>query len=148
MIYVFVKLKSKDIYKLGDKKKCYHTVINDKNVDELNKLQFLNCLDTIYFDERASERYIRNLHNQSKNYKRANLTRSELSYLLKEGDEKNRKIIESGFKNFMQINKTDCETNLKIDGLKIHSKGQSHQLNNSLAQLRPHARYLREKNNR
>ncbi len=138
----------KGIYKLGDKKKKIYAVTNPKDVDDINVLQFLNCFDTIFFDEKANEKYIRFLHDKSKKFKRANLTRSELSFLIKEGDENNRKTIEAGFKNFMKINKSDCETNLKIEGQSIHSKGKAYKLNDSLAQLRPHAARLREQNSR
>lgn len=131
------------IYKLGDKKKSFYTITNEKDVDEINKLQFLNCLDTIFFDERATESYIRKLAHQTKSFTRANVTTSELSYLIKDGDAENKRIIESGYKNFMRIGKTDCEIDLRIDGLKIHSRGKDHKLNNTQAQLRPHAASLR-----
>lgn len=143
---IVLVLYDKDIYKLGDKKKNFFIVTNPKDIDEVNVLQFLNCFDTIFFDEKANERYIRELHTKSKKFKRANLTRSELSFLIKEGDEDNRRTIEAGFKNFMKINKSDCETNLKIEGLNIHSKGKVHKLNDSLAQLRSHAARLRKRN--
>jgi hypothetical protein len=136
----------KGIYKIGDKKKTTYNITNAKNVNDLNILQFLNCFETIYFNEKATESYIQNIHIQSKKFKKANITKSELSYLIKENDEENKKTIEAGFKNFMVINTTDCETNLKIDGLKIHSKGQAQKLHESLAQLRPHAERLRNKN--
>lgn len=138
----------KDIYKIGDKKKTIYNVTNDKNVNDLNILQFLNCLETIYFSEKANENYIHSLNKQSKRYKRANISKSELSFLIKENDGENKRTIEAGFKNFMVINTSDCETKLKIDGLKIHSKGQACKLHESLAQLRPHAVKIKEKNRR
>lgn len=137
----------RNIYKLGDKKKIFFTLNNTKDIEEINVLQFLNCFNTIFFDEKANERYIRDLHAKSLKFKRANLTLSELSFLIKEGDEENRRAIEAGYKNLMRINKSDCETNLKIEGLSIHSKGKVHKLNDSLAQLRPHAARLRERYN-
>jgi hypothetical protein len=63
--------------------------------------------------------------------------------LIKEGDEENRKLVEAGFKNFMRISKTDCETELKIEGLNIHSKGKKHQLSDRLAQYRPYIERMR-----
>jgi hypothetical protein len=133
----------KNIYKLGDNRKQFHYITNTANIDDINKLQFLNCLDTIYFNDKVNLAYIKKLHNESKKHKRANVTRGQLGFLIKEGDEENRRTIEAGFKNFLQINKTDCEINLKIDGLKIHSKGKKHKLNDSLAQIRPHVDRLR-----
>ena len=115
-------------------------IINIKNINDINKLQFLNCINTIYFDEKTTEKYLKNLHEKSKKHKRANLTKSELSYLVKENDEDNKRTIMSGFKNFMIINTTDCEINLTIDGLKIHSNGLTKKLDNCISQLRPHAK--------
>jgi hypothetical protein len=129
----------KDIYKLGDKKKFYHSITKDESLNDINVLQFLNCIETIFFDEKANENYIKDLHKKALQYKRANMTSSELSYLLNENEKENKEIMESGFKNLMRINKSDCQTQLKIDGLKIHSRGQAHKLNDSFAQLRPHA---------
>ena len=136
-------LYDKDIYKLGDKKKKFHIVSNPKDVDEINVLQFLNCISTIFFDEKANETYIRYLHKKSKKFKKANVTRIELSYLIKKGEENNKETVKTGFKNFMKTNNSDCETNLKIEGLRIHSKGKAHKVSNNIAQLRPHASKLR-----
>ena len=47
-----------------------------------------------------------------------------------------------GQKNLMIMNMTDCETGLKISGLKIHAKGKNHKLNPSMAQTRPHVEKL------
>jgi len=134
----------KDIYKLGDKKKQHQIITDVKNIDELNILQFLNCIETVFFNEKATEAYIRSIEVQSKKYRRANQTRSEVGYLIKENDDTNRRIVESGFKNFLQVKKTDCEINLKIDGLKIHSKGKKHELTDRMLQLRPYVQRVRK----
>ncbi|MBK6731497.1 MAG: hypothetical protein IPG60_11255 [Bacteroidetes bacterium] len=128
----------KDIYKVGDKKKKFLNVTSMQNIDDLNKLQFLNCLGTLYFDDSIDESYIRKLHYLAKNHERAHMTKSVVGFLIKEGDEENKRIIESGFKNLMMINKTDCLTNLQVEGIKIHSKGRLNKLNETLAQERPH----------
>lgn len=129
----------RDIYKIGDKKNKYLNISNEKNIDDLNKLQFLNCFGTIFFDESINEIYIRKLHVLAKKYDRAHKTKSEVSFLMKKGDEKNERTVEAGFKNLMMINKTEGLVNLQLDSVKIHSKGRSHILNDRLAQLRPHA---------
>lgn len=140
---ILIVLYDSNIYKLGDRKKKYHKITNNKNVDDLNILQFLNCIETVYFNELATEQYIKRLHKDSMKFHRANIPYSELSYLLKDDEKYNNKIVESGFKNLVSINKTNCEIGLCIDGLKIHSNGKHYKLDDVVAQLRPHARNMR-----
>jgi len=141
---IVLVLYDKDIYKLGDKKKQVNIVGNVEDVDALNILQFLNCIDTVFFNDKASEAYIRTIEIRSKRYYRANQTRSEMGYLIRENDDINRQTVESGYKNFMQIKKTDCEIDLKIDGLKLHSKGKNHELTDRMVQLRSYVQKLQK----
>lgn len=122
------------IYKVGNRKQLCVPVNQTNSVNEINKLQYVNCFETIYFDEKISEDYIRNLHQVSKKYKRANQSKSELSYIVHEGEDS--KEIISGKQNLMIFNSSDCETNLKVDVIKIHSNGQAHKLNSTMAQSR------------
>jgi hypothetical protein len=124
------------IYKVGDKKQKSHIITNEQEIDSLNILQFLNCLETIYFDEKASENYIRSLYSKSKKFKRANITQSELNFLIKENETKDE-IINPRKENLITVRTSDCEINLKVGGLKIHSKGLLHKLKPTLAQYRP-----------
>lgn len=124
-----------DIYKVGDKKQKAYSIIKEEDIDSLNILQFINCFETIFFDEKAGETYIRYLFNKSKRFKRANVSSASLSYLFRDGDNQDE-IIESGKKNLIIMNSSDCETNLKIDGVKVHSRGAAHKLHPSAAQLR------------
>lgn len=124
-----------DIYKVGDKKQKAYSIIKEEDIDSLNILQFINCFETIFFDEKANENYIRYLYNKSKRFKRANVSRAGLSYLFRDGDNQ-EEMIKSGKKNLIIMNSSDCETNLKIDGVKIHSRGAAHKLHPSAAQLR------------
>lgn len=124
-----------DIYKVGDKKQKSYSITKEEDIDSLNILQFINCFETIFFDEKADEIYIRHLFKKSKRFKRANVSRAGLSYLFKDGDNQ-EEIVKSGKKNLIIMNSTDCETNLKIDGVKIHSRGAAHKLHPSAAQLR------------
>lgn len=136
------------IYKLGNRKQKYLIVQKTHDIDEINKLQFVNCFETIFFDEKATELYVRQLFQESKKFKRANVSTSELSYIFKEGDDQ-QKIIESGRKNLFVFGSTDCETKLIIDGLKVHSNGKAHKFNNSVAQLRHHPeKLMRNENSR
>ena len=142
-LQIFIPLSSEvaliffdpDIYKVGDKKRKSYSITKEEDVNSLNILHFINCFETIFFDEKADEAYIKFLFDKSKKYKRANLSKSELNYLLKDGDNQ-EEIFKSGKKNLIILNSTDCETNLKIEGVKIHSRGAAHKLNSSGAQLR------------
>ncbi len=131
------------IYKVGFKKQQHHEIHNIDDVDSLNVLQIINCFETIYFNELASEHYIRKLINQSKRFKRANDRKTELSYIVKDG-ENHDKILKSGKPNLVIMGSSDCETKLKIGGLKMHSKSKGVRLHPSMAQLRPHAARIRE----
>lgn len=131
------------IYKVGYKKQNILKITDPNDVDRINILQFINCFDTIFFDEKVTEHYIKNLHEQSKKFKRANIAKAELSYLV-ENDSDYKQMKNLGQKNLMIMNTTDCEIGLDITGLKIHSNGKSHNLNPSMAQLRPHAEKIRK----
>ena len=130
------------IYKVGFKKQKIYRIIKQQDIDSINILQFVNCFDTVYFNDKASETYIKKLHDSSKKYKRANVSRSELNYLI-ENEKDRQEYLKSGKKNFLIVGNSDCETQLNIDGLKIHSKGKVHQLNPTLSQLRPHAEKMK-----
>lgn len=129
---IILVLFDSGIYKVGYKKQRVFEITKKEDINKLNILQFINCHGTVFFDEKASEAYIRMLHNKSKKYKRANVNKTELSYIFDEGEQK----------NLMIFGSSDCETQLKIDGIKIHSKGKSHKLNPSMSQLRSHPEKL------
>jgi hypothetical protein len=128
------------IYKVGNKRDKFLLINNQKDIDSLNTLQFINCLTTIYFNEKTSEEYIKKIHQQSKKFKRANQGKSELSYLVKEGEIPSEILKEK--ENLIIMNATDCETKLEIKGLKIHSKGKAMKSVNG-NELRAHPEKLR-----
>jgi hypothetical protein len=129
------------IYKVGDKKKKYLELSNSSDIDAMNTLQFINCFETIYFDEKAYEEYIRKIEANSKKFKRANVTHSSLSHLIKEGE--NEDEILKGKQNLMVFGSTDCEMKLQISGIKIHDNGKNYKFDSSAAQLRKHCKALR-----
>lgn len=136
------------IYKVGFKKRKSHQIKNSVDVDNLNILQFVNCFETIFFDEKATEHYIRKLFEISRKYKKANQAKSELSYIMMEGED-SEKIVNSGKKNLLITGSTDCEINLDINGIKMHSGSKGKKLHPSMAQLRPWpSRVLENKNSR
>lgn len=129
------------IYKIGDKKKRYLEIRNISDVDSLNKLQFINCFKTIYFDEKADELYISKIANISKKYRRANITQNTLSHLIKDGE--NEAKILKGQQNLMIFRSTDCECKLDVAGIKIHDNGKSYKFDSSAVQLRKHCKSFR-----
>jgi hypothetical protein len=122
------------IYKIGNKKDRTVVITKKEDIDQLNILQFVNCLSTIFFNKMITEDYILFLNNQSKKYSRANDPKLEMSYIIGKDDDKQE--ILSGKENLMIFNSTDCEINLNPSFLKIHSNGKHHKLNSTLAQVR------------
>jgi hypothetical protein len=148
-LQIFVPLNNKlvlllfdsHIYKIGDKKKKYLTIDNDSDVNEINKLQFVNCFETIYFDEKATETYIRKIFEDSKKYKRANVPSVELGYILDENIVQPKN--ETNKENFMISGCSDCETKLNVSGIKIHQEGKSYKFDNCVVQVRAHCKSYR-----
>lgn len=125
------------IYKVGDKKQRTLVLKKESCVDQINKLQFINCLETIFFDENASEDYIRKLRAESLKYKRANISKSELGYI-NEKHKENKDDLDVK-DNLIIFSETNCEIKLKIEGIKIHSNGKAYKLTSSARQLRKNA---------
>lgn len=115
-----------------------------KILDESKNM--VNILDVIIADVIEKGDNEKNYHQKSKKYKRANVNRTTLTHLIKDG--KNEQEILKGPKNLIAQRASDCECNLKINGVKIHSNGRKHKLNNSAAQIRPHIRRRMEQNRR
>jgi hypothetical protein len=152
-LQVFIPLNSEllllffdsGIYKVGDRKKKYLEISNVSDVDSLNTLQFINCFETVFFDEKAKEDYIKKISVNSTKYKRANETRSTMSYIIKDGEKKEEII--KGKQNLMILGSTDCECKLQITGIKIHENGKSYKFDPSVVQERKHSKALRQTKN-
>ncbi|MEG2335759.1 hypothetical protein [Chryseobacterium sp.] len=114
-------------------------------MDSLNTLQFVNCFETVYFGEKANADYIKKIANVSTKYKRANVTKSTMSYIIK--DRKNEKEILDGKHNLMILGSTDCECKLQITGIKIHDNGKNYKLDASVVQERKHSKAIRQYKN-
>jgi hypothetical protein len=133
------------IYKVGNKRDNYLVIKNEKDIDSLNLLQFVNCLSTIYFNEKVSKSYIQKLHEKSKKFQRANQGKSESSYITREGESIDE-VMKIG-KNLLIMNSSDCETKFSIVGIKKHSNGKITKINNP-NQLREQSELiLRRRNN-
>ncbi|MFD2164200.1 DUF4238 domain-containing protein [Paradesertivirga mongoliensis] len=123
------------IYKVGSRKSTKLEIDEVKSIDSINQLQILNCLDTLFFDEKISKHYIEQLVASSKKYKRANEPITEYGYLYKNGEAP--RAIAKNEANIVSFGTTDCETNLEIQGVKIHSGASRVQVTRRAAQLRP-----------
>lgn len=117
------------IYKVGNKKDSKIIISDKADVDSLNILQFTNCLEHVYFSDKASIEYIRNLKIKSKEFKKANLLESRANFLYENG-----KIPEK--ENLIIMGTSENEINLKVGWIKVHSMGKEKKLSNSVAQLR------------
>lgn len=136
-----------NIYKVGFKRKRYLEISNKNDIDSLNTLQIINCLETLYFNENIKEDYIRNLVSKSEKFKKANQSKSELSHLL-ENDETPSDVANKQ-KNLIILGSTDCETKLRIEGIKILSRASSVKLLDSVTLMRelPKERLKKAANN-
>lgn len=125
------------IYKVGNKKDTCWELNHQKDIDQLNLLQILNCLNTVFFNENISKNYIEKLFEKLLKYNRANKVNLELSYLINDGEDDQSYL--SKEKNLMNVGTTDCEIKLDITGIKIHSNSKKIKLSKSMVQLRPKA---------
>jgi Protein of unknown function (DUF4238) len=129
------------VYKVGTKKQRLVALTYEDDVDSLNILQFINCFDTVFFNEKADELYIKGLYQKSKLFKRANIPTATIGKFFVKGDFQVRDAVELPKQDLIVMASSDCETNLQINGIKIHSKGSSYKLSSSIVQIRPSARY-------
>ncbi|KPH12360.1 DUF4238 domain-containing protein [Chryseobacterium sp. ERMR1:04] len=125
------------IYILGTSKQNIIVIKDKKTINDINKLQVVNCLGTLFFNEKASLNYILKLHQDSMKYNRANQRNSKLSYIV--GANENPEIIVGGKENLIILNSSDCEIKLSFNELKIHSNGKSWKLGSAVSQFRKHA---------
>jgi len=121
-------------YEVGNPNYITHRLKKTEDIDELNLLQLINCIETIYFDEKVSEQYIKEMHEWAKEFNKANIPYSNLGYLVDNESDFDKK---PERKNLLINGTTDCETNLKISGLRLTPAIKYRKLNDSAAQPRP-----------
>lgn len=115
------------IYRVGDKKKKYLEIRDTASINQLNLLQVLNCTDTLFFDEKISEHYIKSLVVKSKQYQRGN------------------QIKVSSLGNIAMSLTMSSEIRLKLSGVKKLSGVNIKKLNKAQLQVRPLARKFMER---
>jgi len=119
-----------DVYKVGNKKDKVVEIDNISSIDQLNMLQFLNSTDTINFNHRASEHYIKTTFQRSKRYKKANKAFVNI-HKIDDGKGGVEPLEEA-----VEVGTTDLKTNLLVQKINFLSKSVAIKLDNRLAQYR------------
>ncbi|MBA9072613.1 hypothetical protein GGR22_000739 [Flavobacterium gossypii] len=127
--YILVVYDS-EVYKIGNKKEKIVEVDNKESIDQLNILQFLNSTDTINFNHRASEHYIRTLFEKSKRFKKANEAFVNVHHI----DDGKGGV--KPFEEAIEVGVTDLKTNLCVQKINFISKSIAIKLDDSFAQHR------------
>lgn len=127
------------IYKVGNRKEKVVIIDDELSVDQLNILQFLNSTDTICFNHRASEHYIRTLFEQSKRFKKANEVFIKVNQIddLHGGLRPDIEIVELGI--------TDLNIKLSIQKINFTSSSISIKIENYLDQYRKGVNLTKDK---
>lgn len=116
------------VYKIGNRFKQVLHLSNSNDIEQLNKLQVLNCFDHLYFNHEISEYYIRTMYGRAKAQRLTEYTKMHEtnSYIDSEGREHIR-FMTSGINH---------EINLNLTFIKQTRKAKAHVLNDYAAQLR------------
>ncbi len=125
-------LYDSDVYNIGGKNKEYLGIIRDADVNQLNMLQLLNCFEHVYFNEKITENYIKELSSTASKYIRANEMHATLHYLADgkiEFQPKKENLIISG--------NTELQIKLKIEGVRFSPFGKEKKLSSTMSQMRP-----------
>ncbi|WP_193777996.1 DUF4238 domain-containing protein [Psychrobacter sp. FDAARGOS_221] len=142
-LQIFIPLNSRitlilydeGIYKIGHRQQKVVPISNLKDIEQLNILQFINCFSTVYFNHEVNEAYIKSLFNKSKSYERANNVLFKSGKVIDNQPIFSESYMESG-DNFIFHNDKDCELNLDLSVIKVHSKGKRYKMTESEVQLR------------
>lgn len=122
------------IYKVGDKKHKILEIKNEKDIDKLNQLQYLNSSETLFFNENTTKFYIEKLIYNSSKYKRANQIFQKSGFMAS-NNTVDRK--DAGRKdNLIIMIDMGCTTKLEIEGVKMLSGVRLNKLSNLVAQVR------------
>ncbi|WP_289048532.1 DUF4238 domain-containing protein [uncultured Psychrobacter sp.] len=135
--HITLVLYDENIYKIGNKKQNTVVLTQEKDVDQLNILQFVNCFSTIYFNHQADENYINYLFKKSKKYERANDVLFSSGRLIN-GQHEISSSYANEEDNLLIYNDKDCEINLNLTVMKVHSKGKKYKMVDSVVQTRRH----------
>ena len=116
----------KEIYKVGNKKEKVVEINDVETINQLNLLQFLNSTDTIIFNHKASEHYIRTIFEKSKKIKKANYPIIKHHNII---DNKGNQVLNE---KIGELGVTDLKINLFIPKIKFLAKSKSIKFHNRL----------------
>lgn len=124
-----------DIYKLGNRKEQIVTIADQNSIDQLNLLQFLNSENTVNFNNRASEHYIRTLQEKARKYKKGNDDYISVHKIK----------IPEGYDNFtaqmIEMGVSDLNINLSLHKLNFISKSCAVKLHTTSDQYRKNVKF-------
>lgn len=141
-IQIFIALNSKTMlmlydpwaYKVGNRKQNIIALTNTEDVENLNLLQFLNCEETIFFDQTPKEFYLKQTHEASLKFRRANQV---VTIEYPEVDEFGNKILNS---KIFSTTFTECKTKMNLSFLKFRDQAKLFKPDGRLIQPRPNFR--------
>lgn len=119
-----------DVYKVGNKKSTVVEIDDVASINQLNILQFLNSNNTVSFNHRASEYYIRTIYEKSKNYKKANQAFVNVHKVFD-----NNGVVKA-LEEVVEVGVTDLKIKLQIQKITQLSKSNFIKLDDRLAQYR------------
>ncbi|MFU1859872.1 DUF4238 domain-containing protein [Sphingobacterium sp. NGMCC 1.201703] len=100
------------IYKVGTRKANKIILSNEKDVIQFNALQYLNCIQNLYFDENLNDHMLSKIINYSSKFKRANEINNEKCRIIDSKNDDER---------LVKLGTTDLCIRLEIDGIKYLS---------------------------
>lgn len=116
------------VYKIGFRKRNYAETSDEKDIESLNILQFLNSDKVIYSNEKASNFYLKTLATKSSKFE------SIRGSIINEYP---KKINDDGTSSVILSNqKKDLEINLNLSFIKQTSHGKSYKMSGYVAELR------------
>lgn len=124
----------KNVYKVGNRKTSQCLITNEKDVFELNKLQFLNSNTNIYFNEKINNEYTNTLNQVTRKY------RLDSKMTLQETEQRKNEDEIISTLVYTKINEINIDLNLSF--IKETKKAKKYNLTEWLVELRnPEWRY-------
>lgn len=116
------------VYKIGFRKRNYVRTSNEKDIESLNILQFLNSDKVVYSNEKATDYYLETLMTKASKY---NTSRgSDINeYFEKTDDDETSSVI-------LHNQKKDLETNLNLSFIKQTTHGKTYKMSSYIVELR------------
>jgi hypothetical protein len=121
------------VYKVGNKKDSCFVVNNENDVSQFNILQFINCIENVYFNEQADIAYIKGLHQKASRFPKSNIPFSHGNKPKKGVNEKGEETESS----IIMVRTTDCDIKLNVQGIKVHSGAKGKYFDRTRVLVRP-----------